>query len=166
MSGLFSQPLATHHDRASFQCGVPELDSYLQTQANQDVRRKVAAVYVLADRANPSAIVGYYTLSSFAVETADLPDETQKKLPRYPLTPATLIGRLARDSRFPGIGEKLLVDALKRVLLHAGQVASAAVVVDVKNEAARRFYLKHGFLPFRQEAGRLFLPMKAIQVIG
>ncbi len=166
MTDLVSEQLAAHHDRATFQCGVPELDAYLQTQANQDVRRKVAAVYVLTDCGNPSAIAGYYTLSSFAVETLNLPEATQKKLPRYPLTPATLIGRLARDLRCPGVGERLLVDACKRILLHAGQVASAAVVVDVKNETARRFYIKHGFLAFRRETGRLFLPMKVIQALG
>jgi hypothetical protein len=98
VSDLFSEPLAAHHDRVAFRCGVPELDSYLQTQANQDIRRKVAAVYVLVDRAAPTVIVGYYTLSSFAVETSDLTEDVQKKLPRYPLTPATLVGRLARDS--------------------------------------------------------------------
>ena len=165
MSDLVSEPLAAHHERVSFRCGVPELDSYLQTQANQDIRRKVAAVYVLVDRAAPSVIVGYYTLSSFAVETSDLTEEAQKKLPRYPLTPATLVGRLARDLRFPGVGEHLLVDALKRVLQHAGQIASAAVVVDVKNEGARKFYLKHGFLAFRRNSERLFLPIKAIQAL-
>ena len=163
MSDLFSEPLAAHHDRVAFRCGVPELDSYLKTQANQDIRRKVAAVYVLVNRAAPTVIVGYYTLSSFAVETSDLTEEAKKKLPRYPLTPTTLVGRLARDLRFPGIGEHLLVDALKRVLQHAGQIASAAVVVDVKNDGARKFYLKHGFLAFRQNSGRLFLPIKAIQ---
>lgn len=166
MSALFSEPLAAHHDRASFQCGIPGLDAYLQTQANQDIRRKVAAVYVLVDRSTPAVIAGYYTLSSFAVETSDLPEATQRKLPRYPLTPATLIGRLARDLRFPGIGGHLLADALKRVLLHAGQVASAAVVVDVKNEVARKFYLRHGFLTLRGNTERLFLPMRVIQAIG
>lgn len=166
MSDLFSEPLAAHHDRVAFRCGVPELDSYLQTQANQDIRRKVAAVYVLVNRAAPTVIVGYYTLSSFAVETSDLTEEVQKKLPRYPLTPATLLGRLARDLRFPGIGEHLLVDALKRVLRHAGQIASAAVVVDVKNDGARKFYLKHGFLAFRCNPARLFLPIKTIQELA
>jgi hypothetical protein len=163
---LFSEPLAAHHNRVAFRCGVPELDSYLHTQANQDIRRKVAAVYVLVDRAAPTGIVGYYTLSSFAVETSDLTEEVQKKLPRYPLTPATLVGRLARDLRFPGIGGHLLVDALKRVLRHAGQIASAAVVVDVKNDGALKFYLKHGFLAFQRNPARLFLPITTIQKIS
>lgn len=166
MSNLFSEPLESRHDKGSFRCGVAELDSYLATQARQDIRKKVAAVYVMVDRAAPVTIIGYYTLSSFAVQTIDLSEEVQRKLPRYPLTPATLIGRLARDLKFPGMGRHLLVDALKRVLLHSQHVGSAAVVVDVKNEAARKFYLKHGFLAFRQNPDRLFLPMKAIQVIG
>ena len=164
MSDLFSEPLESRHDRGSFRCGVAELDFYLAAQATQDIRRKVAAVYVMVDRATPATIIGYYTLSSFAVQTIDLSEEAQRKLPRYPLTPATLIGRLARDLKFPGTGRHLLVDALKRVLLHSRNVGSAAVVVDVKNEAARKFYLKHGFLEFRQNPDRLFLPMKTIQI--
>lgn len=162
MSDLFSEALATYHDRLGFRCGVPELDAYLQTKATQDIRRKVAAVYVLVESRNPSVILGYYTLSSFSVETSLLPEDLQHKLPRYPLTPATLIGRLARDVRFPGVGSILLVDALKRIFRHSQQVGSAAVVVDVKNEDARKFYLKHGFMAFGQISDRLFLPMKAI----
>lgn len=165
MSGFISEPLSGHHDRAAFSCGIPELDAYLQTQATQDVRRKVAAVNVFVGKAEPATIAGYYTLSSFAVETTGLPIDIQRKLPRYPLTPATLIGRLARDRRFPGIGGDLLIDALRRVLLHSQQVGSAAVVVDVKNDTARRFYLKQGFLSFRQRSERLFLPMKAIEAL-
>ncbi len=163
MRDLVSEPLAPIHDRESFRCGAPELDSYLRVQATQDMRRKVAAVYVLVDRPAPATIAGYYTLSSFAVETSGLPEEMRKKLPRYPLTPAALIGRLARDLRFPGTGGYLLADALKRVIRHSTQIAAAAVVVDVKNEAARKFYIKHGFLPLRGASGRLFLPIKTIQ---
>ncbi len=166
MSDLVSEPLAGHHDRASFRCGVEELDSYLHMQAAQDVRRKVAAAYVMVGRADPRVIAGYYTLSSFAVETAGLPEESQRKLPRYPLTPATLIGRLARDLRFPGTGKYLLVDALKRIVLLSRQIGSAAVVVDVKDDKAMKFYLKNGFMPFRENTERLFLPMKTISALG
>jgi hypothetical protein len=33
-------------DRAAFSCGQPALDAYLQRQASQDVRRRVAQVFV------------------------------------------------------------------------------------------------------------------------
>jgi hypothetical protein len=58
-----------------------------------------------------------------------------------------------------------LVVALKRVLRHAEQIASAMVLVDLKNEGARKFYPEHSFLAFRQNSGRLFLPMKAMQTL-
>ncbi|MFD1960679.1 hypothetical protein ACFSHP_19770 [Novosphingobium panipatense] len=33
----------TRHDRSGFSCGVEALDRYLQSQASQDARRRVAA---------------------------------------------------------------------------------------------------------------------------
>lgn len=162
MSGLRSEALSSSHDRGKFACGVAALDDYLQRQASQDMRRHVAAVFVMVREDQPQTILGYYTLASYAVETSGLPDETAKKLPRYPTTPATLIGRLARAVDCPGMGSLLLADALGRILANTGQVASALVVVDAKDDSAAAFYGKHGFNPFGGSARKLFLPMKTI----
>ena len=61
-----------------------------------------------------------------------MPGDVAKKLPRYPLIPATLLDRLAVDSRYQGqgIGEILLMDALNRALMQSAKIASAAAVVD------------------------------------
>ncbi len=109
-------------------------------------------VLVLAD----GAIGGYYTLSATAVKLADLPDQTARRLPRYPLVPATLLGRLAVDRRFrgKGYGRFLLADALYRVARN--EIASFAVIVDAKDEAARRFYERESFLPFADNPMKLF----------
>jgi len=162
MSGLLSGPLNSSHDRGGFSCGVAVLDEYLRRQASQDMRRHVAAVFVLVREDQPQTILGFYTLASFAVETSGLPEETARKLPRYPTTPATLIGRLARSVDRPGHRSLLLADALGRILDNAKQVASALVVVDAKDEGAAAFYRKHGFIPFGGTARKLFLPMKTI----
>jgi len=79
--------LGSEHDRNSFASGVEPLDRYFRNQAGQDARKNMAApfVLVLPDR----TIAGYYTLSSTAVKLAELPDETTRRLPRYPLVPAT-----------------------------------------------------------------------------
>jgi hypothetical protein len=45
-------------------------------------------------------IAGYYTLSSTSVRFAELPAQTVSKLPKYPLVPATHLGRLAVDRRY------------------------------------------------------------------
>lgn len=112
MSDLVCQPLAKHHDRLSFRCGAAELDDYLQHRASQDVRRRAAAVFVLVPADQPQRIAGFYSLSSATIILDELPAELAKALPRYPLVLAVLMGRLAWDVDFPGVGRLLLLDAL------------------------------------------------------
>jgi GNAT superfamily N-acetyltransferase len=141
------------------------LDRYLREQASQDARRKAATPFVLVTGEN--RIAGYYTLSVNIILAEDLPAEMVKKLkwPPYPELLVTLIGRLAHASTFrgQGIGELLLMDALKRALRTSARVASLAAVVDAKDEEARRFYGRYGFLSFPDERKRLYLPMKTIE---
>lgn len=139
------------------------LDEYLVRQSSQDVARRVAACFVLTRDGN--TIAGYYTLSRHSIGRFELPPEIAKKLPRYPQIPATLLGRFAIDERFRGnkLGEFLLMNALQRSLDHSRVIASIAVIVDAKNDNARRFYLHFHFLPFIQQPNRLFLPMTTIE---
>lgn len=162
-SPLF-EPLGKHHDRAAFDCGIEALNRYIREQAGQDSKKKIAATFVLAGDA-PTAIVGYYTLSSTSVNVGELPEAVAKKLPRYPLMPATLIGRLAVDSCYhgKGCGELLLVDALKRSLISTRQIGSVAVVVDAKDDAAKTFYQHFQFITLVNCSHRLFLPMAAVE---
>lgn len=157
------EPLGPSHDRGAFACGNEALDRYLHAQAGQDARRKVAAVFVLHDT-EANLVAGYYTLSATSVDPTDLPAELVKKLPRYPVLPAVLLGRLAVDARYRGrrFGELLLLDALRRAEAHSAEVAAMAVVVDAIDDAARGFYERYGFVRFEDEPYRLFLPMATI----
>jgi hypothetical protein len=42
------------------------------------------------------------------------------------------------------------------------EIGSLAVIVDAKDEAARRFYARYGFLSFPDTPNRMYLPMKTI----
>ena len=159
------EPLTRQHDRASFRCASASLNAYLQQLARKDTERRVAVAFVMVDDAAPATIVGYYTLSAFAVEVTELPEELQKKLPRYPRLPATLLGRLARDERFPGTGSLLLMDALARAHKQSEQIASLAVVADAKDDAALGFYQKFGFAALGNYPNRVFLPMGTIAAL-
>ena len=154
------EALGSQHDRSSFNCGVEPLDRYFRTQAGQDARKNMAAPFVLVLPAG--AIGGYYTLSSTAMKLTDLPAETIRRLPRYPLVPAILLGRLAVDLRYrgKGYGRFLLADALLRAV--RSEIASFAVVVEAKDEAARRFYERESFLPLPETPMQLFRPMADI----
>jgi predicted GNAT family N-acyltransferase len=139
------------------------LDSYLRSQASQDARRKVAAPFVMLDRTG--MIVGYYTLSAYAILLQDLPQGVAKRMPHYPRLPETLLGRLAVSSEHRGrrLGRLLLMDALHRSWKNSSQVASIGVMVEAYDESAKAFYLHHEFLPLPDHPAKLFLPMLTIQ---
>lgn len=155
------ESLGSQHDRSAFESGMEPLDRYFRHQAGQDTRKNMAATFVLI--LPDEIIAGYYTLSSYAVKLAELPEHITHKLPYYPLVPATLLGRIAVDQRYQGkgYGRFLLADALFRAL--NSEIASFAVVVDAKDETARRFYERESFLPFPDQPMKQFLPMAEIK---
>jgi len=150
------------HERSTFSSGVTDLDHYFQRQAGQDARRKLAATFVLTNDKN--VIAGFYTLSAHGIRLSDLPDAVAKKLPRYPVVPVTLLGRLAVSLAHQGqkLGQFLLLDALRRSLENTKQIGSVGVVVEAIDEIASKFYLYHDFVPLPGYERKLFLPMSTI----
>jgi ribosomal protein S18 acetylase RimI-like enzyme len=151
-------PLSPNHDRLAFSCGVAALDAYLHKQAGQDVRRRVANCFV-AVLPNAGVIAGYYTLSAASIPVTDLPSALAHRLPRYPLVPAALVGRLAVDRQYAkrGLGGALLFDALERAA--KADPAIFALVVDAKDELAADFYRHFGFQPFTGRPMSFFLAL-------
>jgi predicted GNAT family N-acyltransferase len=156
--------LGNQHDRAAFSCGVAALDQYFRTQAGQDARRRIATCFVLVT-SDRGRVAGYYTLAATSIALTDLPAQMAKRLPRYPVVPATLMGRLALDQAFRGqrLGGFLLVDAFHRCL--RTDIASFAFVVDAKDDNAQAFYERHGFRRLGGGVRRLFLPMSEIAAL-
>jgi GNAT superfamily N-acetyltransferase len=157
------EPLNAPHDQAAFHSGAPDLDRYLHHRAGQDARRKVAAPFVMIGE--NEAILGYYTLSAYGVQLSELPEAIAKKLPRYPLLPATLLRRLTIDSSHRGknLGRLLLMDALNRSWRNTLEVASVGVVVEALDEMARSFYLHHEFAQLQDHPNKLFIAMATIE---
>jgi GNAT superfamily N-acetyltransferase len=151
------EPLGKH-DRAAFSCEVAALDEWFHLRAGQDEKRNMARVFVAID--DRRGIVGFYSLSSFTLAITDLPPELAKRLPRYDLILAALIGRLARDERVrgEGIGDLLLADAIRRVIGATRSLAVFAIVVDATDEKVAVFYRDFGFVPFPNRPLRLFMP--------
>jgi GNAT superfamily N-acetyltransferase len=163
---LHLEPLAKHHDRAGFHCGVESLDLYLKTQASQDMRRKANAVFVLTSEDSPGRIAGYFTLCATGLAPGTVPEAARKHIPRYPMVSATLLGRLAVSSEFQGqgLGAILLAKALAKAYENAAQVGSSMIVADAIDERAAKFYAAHGFqqLP---ESMRMILPMRILAAL-
>ena len=82
LDALVIEPLGKRHDRAAFSCELPELDRYLARQAGQDVRRRIARVFVCTAE-GADTVLGFYTLSTLAIDLSSLPEELSRKLPRH-----------------------------------------------------------------------------------
>ncbi len=143
MSGYDIEPL-DQHDRTKFACGSAPLDRYFREQASQDARRRVASCFV-AVPVGGSGVAGFYTLAATSLAVGQLSAARAKKLPRYPLIPAVLLGRLAVASSHKGkkLGMALLADAMHRAA--RSDVTGAVMLVDAKDEEAVRFYQHFGF---------------------
>ncbi|WP_428356503.1 GNAT family N-acetyltransferase [Methyloprofundus sp.] len=147
------------HNRQQFDCGVNVLNIYLQRFANQDQKRNLTRIYVLAEE---TRIIGYYSISAHSVLTNELPDG--KRLAHYPYAPFLLLGRLAIDNDFKGqgFGDALLFHAFKTTLDMAEKIGILGMVVDAKDETATRFYEKFGFKRLIASPNRLVLPLSAL----
>jgi len=140
-----------------------ELNNYLAKLATQDLRRNLAVTYVIVDL-KKDRIIGYYTLSSLSVNLGEYPENIQKKLPDYPLIGVTLIGRLAVDIDYSGMGwgKLLIIDAQNRCLNLSKKIASYAVIVEAIDNNAVNFYKRFNFQQFPDNPLKLFRTIKEI----
>jgi predicted GNAT family N-acyltransferase len=155
------------HDRTSFNCGDDRLNDYIKNRASQELKKKVSTPFVLTDSPDRQ-VLGYYCISSYSIAMVEIDASIAKKLPRYPLLPAILLGRLAVDSGYQGklYGKRLLLNALKKSCDISRQVATIAVVVDAKGDDAVNFYRRYGFAEFQTDPLKLYLPMESIEKLN
>jgi ribosomal protein S18 acetylase RimI-like enzyme len=159
------EALSTAHDRKSFSSGVDALDRYLREFATQDIKRRISNCFVALNDNN--VIAGYYTFAATSLPLTEISAEEAKRLPRYSLLPAGLIGRLAVDKKFQGkrLGSALIMDAAARAA--RGDSAIFALIVDAKNDTAIAFYEHLQFRRFISKPATLFLPIgTALQALN
>jgi GNAT superfamily N-acetyltransferase len=157
--------LARHHDRSRFDCGVPELNSFLKATARQHGEKGISRTFVLSDQEKSAAILGYFTLTLCEVRTEHLPAIYAKKYPQHGL-PAVRLARLAVSKKYQrtGYGGLLLSEAIYRTILIAEQVGMIGLFVDAKDERAHKFYEKYGFVSLPGHAMQLFLPLETLRL--
>ena len=156
--------LSTGHDRSGFDCGVTELNSFLKSTARQHGDKGISRTFVLTDKAG-LAIMGFFTLTLCEVVAEKLPAEYAKKYPRHGL-PAVRLARLAVARKHQGkkYGELLLAEAIHRTLLIADQAGVIGLFVDAKNDSARSFYERYGFVTLPHQSLNLFLPIETLRL--
>lgn len=149
--------LTASHDLAEFDCGVPSLNDWLRRTARTAQAKGVTVTDVWADAGR---MVAHYSVSPTAVVSDGLPRGASTGLD---VIPGYLLGRLALDVSLhcPGLGERLLVHALERIVRAGDEGAGRLVVVEAIDDSAVEFYAHFGF---RSLAGTMRLFKKASTV--
>jgi len=160
--------LASHHQRAAFDCGKAELNEFLQRRAKQYGRQDAGRTYVAVATEEDSFILGYYTIAVSSVPFENIP----ANLPHHPV-PVLHLGRLATDvsAQGQGVGKTLLFHALRLASDMSEKVGLYAVEVVAIDDEAQGFYEKYGFValptdPTSDERTHLYLPTKTIRQLG
>jgi len=139
--------LSAQHDLSAFQNGKhSSLDDRLRDRALASEGLS-ARTYVICDAEAPARVVGCYAISAAMEQRIALPSAGLRRgMPEQ--VPLLLIGRLAIDRAFRGIGlgTELLSDALRRCLAASEIAGARAVVAHAIDDDAVRFYHRHGFL--------------------
>lgn len=158
-SRYITTPIDEADAASGFSCGKhPFLDTYFARHAVNNDRADIGRTYVLRrsleDPAEFPRVLGFYTLVMAYVESAHVPPDLNKNLPKYRTKPALLIGRFAIDKRVQRkrLGEKLLMDAFRRIVDAANIAGCLGVVVDAKDEDAEHFYAKYDFVTVTTES--------------
>lgn len=141
------EPLSAAHDVTAFGNGKHKsLDDWLRERARTSEGLSARA-YVACDGAAPERVVGYCAIATAMEQRAALPSaKLRRGMPDQ--VPLLLIGRLAVDKGFQGIGlgRSLLADALRRCRAASAIAGARGVVAHAIDDNAVRFYEKHGFV--------------------
>jgi predicted N-acetyltransferase YhbS len=158
---LKPEPLGPTHDAGSFDCGREELNGYLTKRAFADQQTEKSRTYVVCRGVR---VIAYFGLTAGAVEPLAAPQRVAKGQGQQSI-PVILLARLAVDvsEQGRGLGETLLVEALRRSAAAADIIGARAVIVHAKDRQARSFYERYGFERSPTNPLHLMLLMKDVR---
>lgn len=142
----FTRPriLNAHDSVEGFCSGSSLIDGWVAKRARTAHRAGTAVVHATFCQ---ERLAGFYTLSAQSITRDATSGWIARNSPEQ--IPVILLGMLGVDKRWQGqgLGHDLLVDAIHRTELAAGQIGARALVVDPLDNSARAFYEHHGFRP-------------------
>lgn len=158
------EPIGRRHNREAFDCGDVALNEFLRRYARQAHEHGGAKTFLAVPDADPTRVLGFYSLSPASVAFSRVPNTVTRGLARHEV-PAFRLGRLAVDRTVQGqgLGGQLLLAAGRRCLRAAQEVGGVALLIDAKNEAVANWYASFGALPLLDTPLTLLLPLATIK---
>jgi GNAT superfamily N-acetyltransferase len=152
-------PLTANHDLTAFDCGEPVLNEWLKHRALKNESR-FSRTYVVCDG---NAVAAYFCIAAGSVERAAAPGKVRRNAPD--VIPVSVIGRLAVSRAYAGhgLGADILSDALRRIAVASQSIGIGAVLVQAKDDNAKRFYMACAeFTEYPAGSRTLFMPIETV----
>ena len=159
------EPLNKDHDRNSFDCGNNDLNNFLKKTARQAADKNLSRTFVLTD-GKTNKIYGFVSVTPCSVNAEDIPERHRKNYPPQHGIPAIRLARMGVDvgARKKGYGELLLTEALSITAKYSDAVGGIGLFVDAKDDTAKAFYERYGFVVTNPSKPMLlFMPLATIQ---
>jgi GNAT superfamily N-acetyltransferase len=157
------EKLRRDHGVEGFDCGKEPLNRFLLRSALQSQLANSTQTYLaLSD----GEIAGYYTLAFGDVTYDDAPERLRKGVARHPV-PLMILARLAVSQRWvrQGLGSGLLKDAMVRTFNAADIAGLRALAVHAKEDEARLFYERFGFIASPTDPLHLFMLLRDVRAL-
>ncbi|HEU0067326.1 MAG TPA: GNAT family N-acetyltransferase [Sphingomonas sp.] len=160
------------HDRATFSCGIAQVDNFFRRTANKLAKVDNIRTFVMVGPKRE--LIGFYATNAHAIDYAELPERFARDRPSHGNIPAAYISMIGVDGRFQGrgYGGDLLVDCLARLTRAADALGIAVAMLDVLDcgdpeKVAKRLalYTSYGFERLPSHALRLFLPIATVRAL-
>jgi GNAT superfamily N-acetyltransferase len=157
------EKLRRDHAVDAFDCGRDQLNRFLIRFALPNQQANASQTYV---GLSGDSVIGFYTLVVGQVTYDGAPERLTKGSARHPM-PIMLLARLAVgvDWQGQGVGAGLLKDAMLRTLRAADIAGIRAFAVHAKDEDARRYYERFGFVMSPSDPFHLFVLIKDLRRI-
>lgn len=142
------EAISKAHDRASFDCGDAELNTFLQRYARQSHESGGAKTFLAIDDADNQTILGFYSVAPGSLSYADTPELVRRGMAKHEV-PGFRLARLATHVRVQrqGLGGQLLGMIARRCIRVAAEVGGVMLIIDAKNERAASWYASYGAVP-------------------
>jgi GNAT superfamily N-acetyltransferase len=158
------EKLRRDHAVDDFDSGREELNRFLIRYAFPNQQAGASQTYV---GLSGNEVIGFYTLVVGQVAYEDAPERLTKGLARHPV-PIMLLARLAVSTGWQGrgAGAGLLKDGMRRTLQAADIAGIRAFGVHAKDDEARTYYERFGFIASPSDPFHLFVLMKDLRRIA
>ncbi|MEH6552477.1 MAG: GNAT family N-acetyltransferase [Pseudomonadales bacterium] len=137
-------PDKTYREQKKFDCGNEIINKFVASGLKKQVRENLSKCFVLLDIDNSDKFVGFYTLTSFAIDAPLLSSMSKGRLPKK--VPCVRMVMLGVDKTYQKqqLGLRLLVNAIDRTITASQHIGVLGLYLDADPPAVD-FYLAHGF---------------------